>query len=132
MFRRCFSFHMKSPDPLENDRLWELLDQAPPVVLPPDFTSRVVSSAEAFESGRREHDSERRISSSVRKHFAAAIAIVLLSLALWPEIPSKEQLEEDLLLSTLSNQELVASDLIVVARLNELLEDEITSLWTGN
>ena len=123
---------MKSSDPLENDRLWELLDQAPPAVLPPDFTSRVVSSVEAFESGLRERDSEKRISRNIWKPLAGALALVLLSLALWPGIPSREQLEEDLLLSTLSNHELVPSDLLVVARLNELLEAEIASLWTGN
>ncbi|MEK0446924.1 MAG: hypothetical protein RLZZ399_2245 [Verrucomicrobiota bacterium] len=123
---------MKSSDPLENDRLWELLDQAPPAVLPPDFTSRVVSSVEAFELGLRERDSEKRISRNIWKPLAGALALVLLSLALWPGIPSREQLEEDLLLSTLSNHELVPSDLLVVARLNELLEAEIASLWTGN
>lgn len=121
-----------SPDPIENDRLWQLLDQAPPSVLPRDFTSRVVSSVEALESGRRESHFVSRLPQHLFKSVAGAIVVILLSLAFWLTNPPRDKSEEDQIVSTLSGHELIPSDLFVVTRLNELLEAEIASLWTEN
>ncbi|MEY5027542.1 MAG: hypothetical protein RLZZ244_3070 [Verrucomicrobiota bacterium] len=135
---------MKEPFFDENDPLWRLLERTPKPTLPKDFVSEVLRSVSVLESGLqdvsqpRSHAVETRSSPVWRPLLLGLGSAVACAFLLWmqpaphTDAPSQAFLHpgDDPLLAAIRSSELTVHDLALVARLDEVLEQEISSLWS--